>query len=249
MYGHFLRELFCGLFQGRGGFLIPSVIPVCRAFRIIPLEKVFPPFFCPPAASFLRRGGELQFGHSLMRSLARPSRNFHPARPLIATFCVSRMNFLEEGEKGGGYYRFAHVNQIALDAGVYEIHTKRGSGPGGQGTNSSSNKVELRVDLEMLSGFFDEEIIKIMRKNEHQKALTRDGATLVVSCHEHRSALQNKEACIRKVKEIIRKASWVPFVDAEPIKTGSNTISHSKMERRQKRNFMKMQRAARKGNW
>ncbi|CCW61685.1 unnamed protein product [Phytomonas sp. EM1] len=181
-----------------------------------------------------------------MRTFGGGCRDRCEAAPLTISLRASHANAVEGG---GGYYRLARANQIALDECVYEVHTKRGGGPGGQGTNSSSSKVELRVDMEMLSGFFEEEIMNQIRKNESQKALTRDGMTLVVSCHEHRSAFQNKEACIQKVKKIIQKASWVPLVDAELIQTPSHTISQSKTARRIKGNFGKMRRVARKGLW
>ncbi|EPY34247.1 ribosome-associated protein [Strigomonas culicis] len=125
----------------------------------------------------------------------------------------------------------------------------RGSGPGGQGTNSSSNKVELRVDLGLLAGFFDEEVIAALIANEAGKHVSADHATLVVSCHEHRSALQNKEGCLQKVRVMLQAASWVPPVERDPVERPTHIVTQQKQKRRIKSNMNHMKKSARKGQW
>ncbi|GET90711.1 hypothetical protein, conserved [Leishmania tarentolae] len=148
-----------------------------------------------------------------------------------------------------GYYRLQNPKHINIDPCVYEIRTMRGSGPGGQGTNSSSNKVELRADMELLSEFFDDELLATLRRNEAGGALTNDGATIVVSCHEHRSALQNKEGCLRKLQMLLHKASWVPPVGAGPVERPSLIVTEQKARRRKRSNMNRMTRSARSGSW
>lgn len=176
---------------------------------------------------------------------------FSPASSFSASFAVweARRTSHVSSFKKEGYYRLDNPKHIVIDPCTYEIRTMRGSGPGGQGTNSSSNKVELRADLEMLSEFFDEELLTALRRNESGASLTSDGATIVVSCHEHRSALQNKEACIRKLQELLHKASWVPPVEADPVERPTRIITEQKMRRRKKSNANRMTRAARSGTW
>lgn len=151
--------------------------------------------------------------------------------------------------KQAGYYRLDNPKSIAIDPCVYELRTVRGGGPGGQGTNSSSNKVELRADMELLAEFFDEDLLAAVRRNEAGGAVTGDGSTIIVSCHEHRSALQNKEGCIRKLQAVLHKASWVPPVEADPIKRPTSLVTEHKAKRRKKSNMSRMTRAARSGSW
>ncbi|AIO00344.1 peptide chain release factor, putative [Leishmania panamensis] len=151
--------------------------------------------------------------------------------------------------KESGYYRLENPKRISIDPCVYEIRTMRGSGPGGQGVDSSSNKVELRADMELLSEFFDEELLAALRRNEAGGALTADGTTILVSCHEHRSALQNKEGCLRKLQALLHKASWVPPVEADPVERPSFVVTEHKGRRRKKSNMGRMTRSARCGLW
>ncbi|AYU80909.1 RF-1 domain containing protein [Leishmania donovani] len=153
------------------------------------------------------------------------------------------------GSKEAGYYRLQNPKHINIDPCVYEIRTMRGSGPGGQGTNSSSNKVELRADMELLSEFFDDELLAALRRHEAGGALTSDGTTIVVSCHEHRSALQNKEGCLRKLQTLLHKASWVPPAEAGLVERPSFIVTEQKARRRKKSNMNRMTRSARSGSW
>lgn len=183
--------------------------------------------------------------------------------------CCATRSSQVTSNKVEGYYRLPDAKRIVIDEACYEIRTMRGSGPGGQGTNSSSNKVEMRVDLELLAlsleALFNEvktdhdadgsttcaDIIRQLKRNEklEERHSERSANVLIVSSHEHRSAWQNKEACLDKVREKIRKASWVPPVPADPIETPSHTITQKKNERRKKSNINRMRRTARQGLW
>ncbi|RNF15730.1 ribosome-associated protein [Trypanosoma conorhini] len=151
--------------------------------------------------------------------------------------------------KEEGYYRLAQLRDIQIDESCYTLRMVRGGGPGGQGANSSSNKVELRASIAALSEHFDEELIRRLKENEQGKALTADEAILIISSHEHRSAHQNKEACLRRLREMIQKASWVPPLEAGPIKRPTTIVTAHKTERRRKGSLRKMQQTARKGLW
>lgn len=153
--------------------------------------------------------------------------------------------------KAAGYFRLPDARKIEVDSACYEIRTARGSGPGGQGVNSSSNKIELRLDLELLGLSFDECIIENIRRNERldEKNSDKNSHAVMLSSHEHRSALQNREECLARVREMIRQASWVPPVEADPIKTPGRTITQKKNDRWKKSNMNRARRSARQGSW
>jgi protein subunit release factor B len=147
-----------------------------------------------------------------------------------------------------GYYRL-QWKEVEIDPSCYEVVSSRGSGPGGQGANSSSNKVELRVDLELLGESLEEGLLQALKRNEGGKSITSDGTTLIVSSYEQRSAHANKEACLRRVKQLIAEASWVPPVPKDPIQLSDSTITRHKLQRRIRGNALKARSAARRGLW
>lgn len=100
----------------------------------------------------------------------------------------------------------------------------------------------------MLDTLDDDTYTNLVRQ-QTDKALTSDGELLIVSSHDHRSALKNKESCIAMIKEMIVKASWVPPVEADPIETSTSTINRHKVERRKKGMVMKMRSSVRQGKW
>lgn len=187
-------------------------------------------------------------GRALVSSASLPAVSSWPpvsAGALTTAARFSRFSSFKEE----GYYRLTSLKDIIIDECVYDMRMVRGSGPGGQGTNSSSNKAEVHVDMVLLSAYFDEDIIAALRRNEAGKALTANGATLIAACHEHRSGFRNKEACLERIKEMIRKASWVPAIVADPIERPTHVVTQKKMERRARSNRHRMQRSARKGQW
>lgn len=169
----------------------------------------------------------------------------------LAAIMVSYRWSQVSNNKSEGYYRLDARN-IRIPDDAYEILTSRGSGPGGQGAQSSSNKVELRLKVSALQSILDEDIFSAFLRRESKNnggRLTCGDEYLVVSSHEHRSAQKNKEECIATVKDIIAKASWVPPVAADPIETPASTISKHKNERRKRSNALKARSAARRGLW
>ncbi|AAZ11812.1 RF-1 domain containing protein, putative [Trypanosoma equiperdum] len=174
-----------------------------------------------------------------------------PSRPTICdnSLKVQLRHSRISSFKQEGYYRFARAKDIHVDESCFTLLTARGGGPGGQGSNSSSNKVEMRVNMASLSEYFDEELIGNIKANECGKALTSDETQLIISSHEHRSMYQNKEECIRRLQQMIHVASWVPPVEANPIKKPSHIVSERKNERRKKSAVKKMRQTARKGLW
>lgn len=140
-----------------------------------------------------------------------------------------------------GYYR-THPQSLMLADHMYECVAVRGSGPGGQGCQSSSNKVELRVKLSELRQILDEVSFEALLRND-ERYITGNKELLIVSSHEHRSAAQNKASCIKRVEEMMTKASWEePSYTAVPESTLSNRLVTATKHKRWKDSSMRKAR-------
>jgi ribosome-associated protein len=78
-----------------------------------------------------------------------------------------------------------------------------GGGPGGQHVNKVSTKVTLRWSVQESAIVSDEQKAVLLSKLANK--LTKEGE-LLLSSHESRSQLKNKEEVIRKLSSLIRQA-------------------------------------------
>lgn len=85
----------------------------------------------------------------------------------------------------------------------------RASGPGGQAVNKLSTRAELRIAVKDLIGL-DESAANRLRQFAG-KRLTR-GDEIVIHAGEHRSQRDNREACLQRLRDLVRKALVAPRI-------------------------------------
>lgn len=106
-------------------------------------------------------------------------------------------------------------NLIELIKPELTFSASRSSGPGGQNVNKVNSRITLswKVSESALAADVKEVILKKL-----QSRITADGE-LQISVQESRSQLQNKEATIQKLHELLTKA-FTPRKARKPTKPG-----------------------------
>jgi ribosome-associated protein len=101
------------------------------------------------------------------------------------------------------------VSDILLPRGVsvpeaeLVVRASRAGGPGGQGVNTTSSKVELRWDV-TASTALDEAQRRLVLERLAPR-LTDDGV-LILQGSEHRSQLRNREAVLARFRALVGEA-------------------------------------------
>lgn len=93
--------------------------------------------------------------------------------------------------------------KLTIPAAELEVRVARGSGPGGQGVNTTDSKVELRFDVAN-SGVLSDKQRRAIRKHLSNR-LTKDGV-LLVQAGERRSQHRNREDARRRLRDLLREA-------------------------------------------
>ena len=81
-------------------------------------------------------------------------------------------------------------------------------GPGGQNVNKVATRAVLQVDPARVFGLHESARARWLELVRHRVA----GGAVVFSCGEHRSQLQNREACVAQLAASVRQAEVPPKV-------------------------------------
>jgi protein subunit release factor B len=119
---------------------------------------------------------------------------------------------------------------------AYTVISSRGSGPGGQGANSSSNKATVHIDLVKLAEQcpeLDDDIFEALKRHAGARVTGQD--ILILSSHEQRSLRQNVNSCVRVLQDMLHAASYVP-VPQEKFEPAVVMTEKRMISQRKKRN-------------
>lgn len=96
-------------------------------------------------------------------------------------------------------------NNVMLADWEIEINAIRSAGNGGQNVNKVATAIHLRFDIQRssLPAIYKERLLKIS-----DSRITSDGV-IVIKSQEFRTQLQNKEAALERLKELILSAMVV----------------------------------------
>jgi len=96
-----------------------------------------------------------------------------------------------------------------------DFSTSRSSGPGGQNVNKVNSKVTLKWDV--VHSAIEENQRELILRKLHTR-LTKAGV-LLLSAQDKRSQIQNKEAVLQKLEQLLSKA-FTPKKVRRPTKPG-----------------------------
>jgi ribosome-associated protein len=96
---------------------------------------------------------------------------------------------------------------VWVDEGAIRFAFSRSGGPGGQVVNKLSTKAELRVAVEAIRGLSPPAAARL--RTLAGRRLTR-GDELVLVASTTRSQLDNKRACLRRLRALVVEALEVP---------------------------------------
>lgn len=97
--------------------------------------------------------------------------------------------------------------RLVIPGDELQLRASRSSGPGGQGVNTTSSRVELRWDVAASRALDDAQRTLLLERLGPR--LTDDGV-LILHGSEHRSQHRNREAVLARLRSIVGEAVTPP---------------------------------------
>ena len=97
--------------------------------------------------------------------------------------------------------------RLSIPRDELELKATRSGGPGGQHVNTSSTRIELVWNVALSPSLWEDERARLLEKLAHR--LDSEGRLRIVAQGE-RSQLQNREAAVARLAEVVAKALVVP---------------------------------------
>ena len=131
------------------------------------------------------------------------------------------------------------TDRLDIPDGELSWRFSRSSGPGGQSVNTSDSRAELSFDVAH-SGALGEQLRA--RALERLAGRLVDGV-LTVAASEHRSQLQNREAAVLRLAQLLREATAPPPAPRRPTKPTRNSKERRLAGKRQRSMLKKGRRS------
>lgn len=127
---------------------------------------------------------------------------------------------------------------ISIPEADLQWRFSRSSGPGGQSVNTSDSRAELSINIETAAGLSD-----FMRTRALERLASRlvDGV-LTVAAQENRSQLANREAALRRMRDLLREATAPPPKKRRPTKPSRGAVEARITEKKQRGQTKKQRR-------
>lgn len=97
--------------------------------------------------------------------------------------------------------------RLTIPRGELVLRATRSGGPGGQHVNTSSTRIELTWSVAESPALTEEQRARLLTRLASR--LDGEGRLRIVA-QEERSQLQNREAAIRRFRDVVRRALVVP---------------------------------------
>ena len=98
--------------------------------------------------------------------------------------------------------------KLAVPLAEIDLSAMRSGGPGGQHVNKTESAVQLRFDVQA-SSLPDPVKLRLLALRDQR--ISSDGV-VVIKAQQSRSQIQNREAALERLRELIEQASHVPRV-------------------------------------
>src|SRR5262249_26179800 len=109
--------------------------------------------------------------------------------------------------RGGGAVTLEINERLAIPDAELTFTFARSGGPGGQNVNKVSSKAVLRWDLAANTSLPEE--VKARLRGQERRRVTTEGE-LVITSQTYRDQERNKQECLDRLVEMVRRALLVP---------------------------------------